>query len=91
MVSPWRIVESVQAVERYEDWSRVRSPARAERRRKRGFRQNVEMRERPSAFEISGVIYIHPDLVRQVAKAAGDRVRNCMDKGILNTLYGRFR
>lgn len=76
-----KIVESPHATERYEDWSRVRSPARAARRRQRGFRQNIVERIRPAAFEINGVLYAHPDLVTSIAQAAGD-------KTALNKFYG---
>jgi hypothetical protein len=36
-----RIVENASLVDYVEDWSRVRSPSRARRRLKRGFRQNI--------------------------------------------------
>ncbi len=78
------IIESAYAVERYEDWSEVRSPARAERRRKRGFRQNVVMRERPCSLELNGVLYIHPELMRQVRRQAEDRVRSAWDRCFLS-------
>lgn len=60
------IVESLHATEAHEDWSRVRSPARARRRLKRGFRQNIVHMRRPAAFRINGVIYAHPEIVRQL-------------------------
>ncbi|QEL26122.1 hypothetical protein FQV39_28580 [Bosea sp. F3-2] len=58
--------ETLTAVEAFDDWSRVRSPARAQRRLKRGFRQNIDRRYRPAAFEIGGVIYAHPEILRQL-------------------------
>jgi hypothetical protein len=63
-----RIVESWLMVDRVEDWSRVRSPSRARRRMKRGFRQNVSIIETPkkSAISMDGgrTLYIHPVTAR---------------------------
>ena len=61
-----QIVESAHMTEPFEDWSRVRSPARAARRLKRGFRQNISYGRKPCAKQINGVIYAHPEIVRQL-------------------------
>lgn len=58
--------ETLSAVEPYDDWSRVRSPSRAARRLKQGHRQNIERRYKPAAFQINGMIYAHPEIVRQL-------------------------
>lgn len=58
------VVETMTAVVPFEDWSRVRSPARAARRLKRGYRQNIDRRYKPAAFQIGGVVYAHPEIVR---------------------------
>jgi hypothetical protein len=39
-----RIIEDRSLVDYVEDWSKVRSPARARRRRKLGFPQNITTR-----------------------------------------------
>lgn len=59
---------------RAEDWSRVRSPARARRRMKRGYRQNVRHYDAPSpkAFFIRGVMYCHPEMVTAILKRADE-------------------
>lgn len=67
------IRETMTAVEPYEDWSRVRSPSRAARRLKRGHRQNIVTRYKPAAFQINGVIYAHPEIVRQLRAHTGSR------------------
>jgi hypothetical protein len=64
-----RIVETVTATKIVQDWSRVRSPARAARRLKRGYRQNIVERHEPSAYGIGGVIYAHPEFVRALRQA----------------------
>ncbi len=55
-----------------EDWSRVRSPGRARRRMRRGFRQNVRYYDAPTpkAMVIGGVIYVHPDMLGAIMKQA---------------------
>lgn len=58
------IVSSPLAVKAEEDWSKVRSPARARRRRRRGFRQNIVVVDRPAMFEIGGVLHVHPSIYR---------------------------
>ena len=60
------IRETMTAVEPFEDWSRVRSPSRAARRLKQGHRQNIVHRYKPAAFQINGVIYAHPEIVREL-------------------------
>lgn len=61
-----QIRKTATAVETVEDWSRVRSPSRAARRLKQGHRQNIVTRYKPAAFQINGVIYAHPEIVRQL-------------------------
>lgn len=55
-----------------EDWSRVRSPGRARRRMRRGFRQNIRYYDAPTpkAMVIGGVMYAHPDMVDAIVKHA---------------------
>lgn len=51
-------------IESYEDWSEVRSPSRARRRLKRGFKQRIKIRWRPrkDAITIDGgkTYFMHP-------------------------------
>ena len=60
--APPRIVRSWLLTRQREDWSRVRSPSRAERRRKRGHRQNIETvtYPDPNAYRIGNEIHVHP-------------------------------
>lgn len=64
-----RIISTPAAVRRVEDWSRVRSPARARRRMKRGFRQNVEIVEEPCCYLIGPDCYARPAVVDALRKA----------------------
>ncbi|MGD9728323.1 MAG: hypothetical protein AB7R40_23710 [Nitrospiraceae bacterium] len=67
-----RIVESLQMVESVEDWSNVRSPSRAERRRRQGKRQNivVQLIPRKDAISIDGgkTYLVHPEVARELRR-----------------------
>ena len=67
-INGFKIVETLAAVERSEDWSRVRSPSRAARRLKRGFRQNIVRTVKPSCMKVGGVLYAHPDFVKELRR-----------------------
>ena len=58
-----RIITDINMTETVEDWSRVRSPSRAKRRRKLGHRQNIEWRTVPrkDAFRIGNDLVMHPE------------------------------
>ena len=53
-----------------EDWSKVRSPGRALRRRKRGFRQNIQMRKvpKPEFIQIGNKLIVHSEMLRELEK-----------------------
>lgn len=59
-----RFIESDMMTDRVEDWSRVRSPGRAERRRRQGHRQNIVSVDVPKSDAISldggRTYYLHP-------------------------------
>jgi hypothetical protein len=61
-----RIIYDQHMVDTIEDWSRVRSPARAARRRKRGFRQNIDYREvpKPDAYRMGDTLIMHPETAK---------------------------
>jgi len=64
-----QIIETDMVGDPWEDWSGVRSPGRARRRLKRGFKQNIVVRYKANGKAIQdtarGTIYIHPhDAIR---------------------------
>lgn len=89
MLNGLRILEDDSLVEIVEDWSRVRSPSRAARRRKQGHRQNVVERPIPSRRVFfsnnDGVVIMHPDLVDElrhhVAKQRDDSLPHALTYG----------
>jgi len=64
-----RIIESLEMVDYVEDWSRVRSPSRAARRRRRGHRQNIRIvavaKKHAISLEGGRTLIMHPELARQ--------------------------
>lgn len=68
-----RIVEDAGMVDPYEDWSRVRSPGRARRRLRYGYRQNIVVRYKPKkeAISIDGgrTMIMHPEMARALRAA----------------------
>lgn len=67
------IVPSLAMVDQVEDWSRVRSPARARRRRNK-HKQRIFIRFVPKreAVLINGVMYAHPEMIRAIREATHD-------------------
>lgn len=58
----------------FEDWSEVRSPSRA-RRRRRKHRQNIRYFNKPDPklTVIAGRVYTHPETLRALVKTIRDR------------------
>jgi hypothetical protein len=68
-----RIVESLHCVRFVEDWSRVRSPGRAARRRHK-HRQNIVVTQVPLEHGLvlpNGDVHLHPTLARAVRAEIG--------------------
>lgn len=59
------IIVSDHMVKTVEDWSRVRSPSRARRRLKRGFKQNIVVQTVPRTDVVvfDGKMIMHPSLL----------------------------
>lgn len=63
-----RIIEDRHMEEAAEDWSEVRSPSRAARRRRRGHRQRIRfiMRPKPDVYRMGDALIMHPDTARSL-------------------------
>jgi hypothetical protein len=80
-----RIIESAEAYEPIEDWSRVRSPSRAERRRQQGHRQNIIIRHKPIALQhVDGTLIVHPAIADQLRREISAK----MDAEMRRAMYG---
>jgi hypothetical protein len=86
-----RIVETTNATERIEDWSRVRSPARARRRMKQGHRQNVRITEKPAAYQAGDTMYVHPEFARALKQRLARDVERDMEHSFLAGIVGARR
>lgn len=82
-------VETESATEAAEDWSRVRSPSRARRRMKRGFPQNVRHYRKPAAYQMDGVTYIHPRLMKALRERIDDATDHIDQAFRESIMYGR--
>ena len=88
------IIESEAMVDYVEDWSRVRSPSRAIRRRRRGFPQNIVTRAvpKPGGFRMGNKLVMHPVIAAQLRKRIADDAAADMDRRMMNGLmFGAYR
>jgi len=67
-----RIIEDINMVDHVEDWSRVRSPSRAERRRRYGHKQNIVIRAVPKktgySFNGGRSVIMHPEMAQELRR-----------------------
>lgn len=72
MLGGVRIIESWEMVDSVEDWSRVRSPSRAARRRRYGHPQNIRVLLVPKKEAISTdggrTLIMHPEMARELRR-----------------------
>lgn len=88
------LVECAWLVDRTEDWSEVRSPSRAARRRQQGHPQRIRIVETPrrEVLVIKGVMYAHPVVAAQIraqVRERGDELARARDRQTLSALLGR--
>jgi hypothetical protein len=69
-----RIIEDANMLDSYEDWSAVRSPGRARRRRWK-HKQRIVTRYKPKteAFQMGNTLVMHPELARQMRQQIAER------------------
>lgn len=66
-----RVVTSLYLTKSVEDWSEVRSPSRARRRRKLGHRQRIRTIHvpDPNVYQMQGSLHMHPETLRALQAA----------------------
>jgi hypothetical protein len=66
-----RIIESLHMVDTVEDWSQVRSPSRARRRRRMGHPQRIRIITVPKseAYQIKDSLIMHPSVAAQLRRS----------------------
>lgn len=72
-----------------EDWSKVRSPGRARRRRKQGHRQNIVTiwKPDPTIYKIDGKMVMHPAIAAQLRAEIAKRQNDDLEKTIANSRF----
>lgn len=72
------LVENASLTVTVEDWSQVRSPARARRRRKLGHPQRIRLRQAPdpNLYPIDGMLVGHPSIIRFLVHADRNAARH---------------
>lgn len=87
-----QIVASLHMVHDVEDWSRVRSPGRAARRRRQGHRQNIVIRSEPrrDAIEIDGgkTLVMHPVVLAEMKEQVRRGITERADKILHDVMTG---
>lgn len=70
------VIKDASLVDMVEDWSRVRSPSRAMRRRRQGHRQNIRMAPAPreTVYSLDGgrVLVMHPSIAKGLRQAVSE-------------------
>lgn len=79
------VIETVDAIERVEDWSKCRSPSRARRRLNRGFPQRLEIHWKPTSYIAGRQMFIHPVLAERLRQ----RLKEQVDRSLYETVGGR--
>jgi hypothetical protein len=84
------IIESWHMVDTHEDWSRVRSPGRARRRRFK-HRQNIRVytTPKPDLYKLpDGTMVGHPQTVRALYARISDGMQQRQDEIVRRAFYG---
>jgi hypothetical protein len=84
------IIEDASLTIFVEDWPEVRSRARAERRRKRGFPQRIKYTEkpRPDIYRLGNKLVMHPETAAQIRRQVETTYTQKVDQMIAQTMFG---
>lgn len=77
-----RIIRDINLTDHVEDWSRVRSPGRARRRRKLGHPQNIVYRLVPKkdVFRIGDTLVMHPEIAKLMEEMVSKQMTETSDR-----------
>ena len=78
----------------FEDWSEVRSPGRARRRRRRGYRQRIRLYYRPSENLVQlpdGSLVGHPQTLARLRAMIGAEISRKADQIFTDAILGPVR
>ena len=73
-----------------EDWSDVRSPSRAARRRKQGHPQRIrtQVLPDPKFYTIGDIVAAHPETMRKFQDKISDRINSHFEDAIFGAFMG---
>ena len=73
-----------------EDWSEVRSPSRAERRRRQGHPQRIRCQTVPDPkfYQFGNTITAHPATMQKFRDQMAKRVNDRIESAVLGSIYG---
>lgn len=88
-----RLVPDPHMVDVIEDWSKVRSPARAARRQRQGHRQRILYREipKPGFFHVQAqnMIVAHPKTIAKLQARLDQDMARRRERQTMDALLGR--
>ncbi len=84
------IIEDRNLMVTIEDWSKVRSPSRAIRRLKRGFKQNVVSHQVPDTkiYMVKDRAIMHPDVGKKLREKIVKMNEDILEKAMHNGIRG---
>lgn len=83
------VIQSVYALAEREDWSKVRSPGRARRRKLQGHRQNIRIVAEPAAYTLpNGDLVIHPTVYAQLKQKLAQDMQRRSDQITRDLILG---
>lgn len=70
-----RLIADPHMTDTIEDWSEVRSPSRAQRRRRQGHRQRIRyfQKPKPTFYQAGNALIAHPEMIAKLVAAASAR------------------
>lgn len=90
-----RLVSDPLLVDVIEDWSEVRSPSRAARRRRQGHPQRIRYREipKPEFYHLPGqnMIVAHPTTIDKIHTRLAEDMSHRRETEVMNAMLGRRR
>ncbi len=90
-----RLVSDPLLVDVIEDWSEVRSPSRAARRRRQGHQQRVRYREipKPEFYHLPGqnMIVAHPTTIDRIHARLAEDMNRRREAQIMDVVLGSMR
>ncbi len=83
-----KIITDENMVEIVEDWSEVRSPSRAKRRRAMGHPQRIKIIRKPIAMKTPFGLVVHPSIYQKLKTELAERVNKATEEQMYKAFFG---